>query len=75
MPLEQENQMTEIHKIARLSVVARPIDPLRGIVEIYTPNTTMRFELNEDMAHSLCTDLERFLTQVPQRVRSRARYG
>ncbi|MBA2402618.1 MAG: hypothetical protein H0V72_28775 [Bradyrhizobium sp.] len=67
--------MTEIHRIARLSVVAHSIDPLRGIVEIDTPNTNMRFELNEDVAHTLCTDLERFLTQVPQRERSRALRG
>ncbi|CAN7274642.1 hypothetical protein LJR220_001279 [Bradyrhizobium sp. LjRoot220] len=67
--------MTEVHKIARLSVVASSIDPLCGIVEIDTPNTTVRFELNEDMAHSFCTDLERFLTQAPRREQDRARRG
>lgn len=62
--------MTEIHRINRFSVVAHSIDPLRGIIEIDTPDKTMRFELSEDVALSLCTTLERFLTQAPQRVRS-----
>ena len=67
--------MTDIHKIARLSISTHSTNPLRGIVEIDTANSIMKFELDEDAAHSLCTDLERFLTQVPQRARSRARYG
>ena len=67
--------MTDVHKIARFSISAHSTNPPRGIVEIDTANSTIRFELNEDVAHSLCTDLERFLTQVPQRVRDRSRRG
>ena len=59
--------MTDVHKISRLSVSTHSTNPPRGIMEIDTPNSTIRFELNEDVAHNLCTDLERFLTQVPQR--------
>lgn len=65
--------MTDVHKIARFSISTHSTSPPRGIVEIDTANSTIRFELNEDTAHSLCTDLERFLTQVPQRVRHRSR--
>ena len=65
--------MTDVHKITRLSISTHSTNPPRGIVEIDTANSTMKFELDEDTAHSLCTDLERFLTQVPQRSRSRAR--
>lgn len=65
--------MTDIHKIARLSISTHSTNPPRGIVEIETSNSTIRFELNEDMAHSLCTDLEHFLTQAPQRAQNRSR--
>ena len=67
--------MTDVHKIARFSISTHSIDPPRGIVEIDTTNSTIRFELNEDVAHRLCSDLERFLTQVPQRMRNRSRCG
>ena len=67
--------MTDVHKIAKFSISAHSTNPLCGMVEIDTANSTIRFELNEDVAHSLCTDLERFLTQVPQRMRNRSRCG
>lgn len=67
--------MTDVRKIARFSIVTHSTNPLRGTVEIDTANATMKFELDEDMAHGLCTDLERFLTQVSQRGRSRVRCG
>jgi hypothetical protein len=41
-------------------------NPLRGIVEIITPDLTIKFELTEVMAHSMCVVLERFLTQAGQ---------
>jgi hypothetical protein len=67
--------MTAVHKIASFSISTSSVEPARGIVEIATTNATHKFELNEEMAHKLCTDLERFLTQVPQRARNRVRYG
>ena len=67
--------MTDVHKIARLSISTHSTNPPRGIVEIDTANSTIRFELNEDVAHRLCTDLEHFLTQVPQRARYHSRRG
>lgn len=41
-----------------------------GILEIETSNTTVRFELSEEIAHNLCTDLEHFLTQRESRDRA-----
>ena len=72
---ELENWMTDVHKIAKLSISTHSTDPPRGIVEIDTANSTIRLELNEDVAHGLCTGLERFLTQVPHRARNRSRCG
>lgn len=56
-----------VHKIAAFSVITDCADPLRGIVEIDMAGTTLRFELNEDTAHSLCSDLDHFLAQAQQR--------
>jgi len=67
--------MTGMQKITRLSISTHSIEPPRGIIEIETTNSILKFELNEDLAHALCTDLEHFLTQVPERTRSRARLG
>jgi hypothetical protein len=47
----------------RVSISTRSTAPLRGIIEIDTMDVTIRFELNEEMAHQICADLERFLTQ------------
>jgi hypothetical protein len=41
--------------------------PLRGTIAIDTPDCTIKFELNEDIALSICTWLEHFLTQEQQR--------
>jgi hypothetical protein len=67
--------MTDVHKIAKFSISTHSTNPPRGMVEIDTASSTIRFELDEDTAHGLCTDLERFLTQVPQRVRNSSRRG
>jgi hypothetical protein len=67
--------MADVHKITSLSISTYSTNPPRGIVEIDTANSTLKFELDEDIAHRLCTDLERFLTQVPQHTGSRARFG
>ena len=55
--------MRDVHKIIDVSVSTISTSPLRGIVEIDTADSTIKFELTEDIAHSICTDLERFLTQ------------
>ena len=53
-----------VRKIAAFSVTTNCAEPLRGIVEIDVAGTTLRFELNEDLAHSLCGDLDHFLAQA-----------
>lgn len=62
-----------VHKITTFSVTTDGTEPLRGIVEIDTIDAALQFELDEDIAHRLCSDLERFLTQVPARARDKAR--
>ncbi|MCA1452227.1 hypothetical protein I6F35_03220 [Bradyrhizobium sp. BRP22] len=56
-----------VHKIAAFSVTTDCAEPLRGIVEIDMAGTTLRFELNEELAHILCSDLDQFLAQAQQR--------
>ena len=55
--------MDDAHKITDVSVSTITTTPLRGTIEIDTPNSTIKFELNEDIAHSICRRLEHFLTQ------------
>jgi len=56
----------EIHharNITDVSVSTSSTNPLRGLVAVGTPDSTITFEMNEEIAHRLCTVLERFLTQ------------
>jgi hypothetical protein len=55
--------MDDAHKITDVSVSTVSTTPLRGTIEIDTPDSTIKFELNEDIAHSICSRLEHFLTQ------------
>ena len=65
--------MDDAHKITDVSVSTISTTPLRGTIAIDTPNSTIKFELNEDVAHSICTWLEHFLTQKQQRKPNQAR--
>ena len=65
--------MDDAHKITDVSVSTVSTTPLRGTIEIDTPDSTIMFELNEDIAHSICTWLEHFLTQKQQREPNQAR--
>ena len=38
-------------------------EPLIGVVHVNTPEAEIKFEITEDLAHKICTDLERFLTR------------
>jgi mitochondrial fission protein ELM1 len=55
-------------RITEFSVSTVATEPLRGIVEIGTGGSTMKFEFNEDVAHAFCAELEHFLTQRPNKV-------
>jgi hypothetical protein len=65
--------MDHAHKITDVSVSTISATPLRGTTEIDTPNSTIKFELNEDIALSICIWLEHFLTQGQQRKANQAR--
>jgi hypothetical protein len=67
--------MDDAHKITDVSVSTISTTPLRGTLEIDTPGSTIKFELNEDVALSICTWLEHFLTQEQQREFNQARCG
>ena len=65
--------MDDAQKITDVSVSTISTTPLRGTIAIDTPDSTIKFELNEDVAHSICTWLEHFLTQAQQRKLNQAR--
>ena len=58
-----------VQRIANVSVATVSKEPPRGMLEITTATSAILFELDEELAHRLCSELERFLTQVPQRSR------
>lgn len=67
--------MRDLRKIVDFSISTVSTRPLRGIVEIDTFDSVVRFELSEDTALSICTDLEHFLTQEQLRQPRKARGG
>lgn len=58
--------MADLHKITGVSISTTMTNPPRGIVEIETPESVLKFELSEGIAHSICVALERYLTQERQ---------
>jgi hypothetical protein len=64
--------MRDLRKITNFSISTVSTEPLRGIVEIDTFDSAMKFELNEDTALNICTDLEHFLTQEKRATAQRA---
>ncbi|WMT78577.1 hypothetical protein [Bradyrhizobium sp. Ash2021] len=55
--------MRGLRKITDFSISTVSAEPLRGIIEIDTFGSAVKFELSEDTALNICADLERFLTQ------------
>ena len=55
--------MKDLHKIIEVSILTRSTEPLTGIVQMNTTDAEMKFEITEDLAHKICTELERFLTR------------
>ena len=55
--------MSDVHKITEISIFTKSTEPLTGIVQVNTAEAEMKFEITEDLAHAICTDLERFLTR------------
>jgi hypothetical protein len=59
----KDEQMSDAHKVTEISILTKSTEPLVGIVHVNTTDTEVRFEIAEDLAHRICTDLERFLTR------------
>jgi hypothetical protein len=55
--------MTKVHRITEITVLAKSADPRTGIVRVNTTDVEVKFEITEEQAHKICTDLERFLTR------------
>jgi len=55
--------MSDVHKITEVSILTKSTEPLTGIVQLNTADAEMKFEITEDLAHTICTNLERFLTR------------
>ena len=59
-----------VQRATSIAVTTASAVPLRGTIEIDCAGTVARFGIDEELAHRLCADLERFLTQVPRRART-----
>jgi hypothetical protein len=55
--------MRDVHKITEVTILAKSTEPRTGIVRVNTADAEIKFEITEDLAHQICTDLERFLTR------------
>jgi hypothetical protein len=55
--------MHDVHKITEITIMAKSTEPLTGVVRVNTADAEIKFENTEDLAHQICTDLERFLTR------------
>ena len=55
--------MSDAHKITGISIQAKSTEPLIAIVRVITREAEMEFEITQDLAHRICTDLEHFLTR------------
>jgi hypothetical protein len=55
--------MSDTQKITGVSIEAKSAEPLVAIVRVNTHAAEMKFEITQDLAHKICTDLERFLTR------------
>ncbi|MBR0692907.1 hypothetical protein [Bradyrhizobium lablabi] len=63
-----------MQRVTSITVSTESAEPLRGIIEIDCADAAAKFEINEELALQLCSDLERFLTQVTRRSRD-VRFG
>ncbi|WP_316395815.1 hypothetical protein [Bradyrhizobium sp. 33ap4] len=59
-----------VQRATNIRVSTASAAPLRGTIEIDCAGSVATFAIDEEMAHRLCVDLERFLTQVPRRTRA-----
>jgi hypothetical protein len=55
--------MNDAHRITEVSISTKSTEPLTGIIQVSTADAEVKFEITEDLAHKICTDIERFLTR------------
>jgi hypothetical protein len=55
--------MTDLSRMTEITVSTKSTEPLTGVVELCTTDEEIKFEITAEMAHKICTDLERFLTR------------
>jgi hypothetical protein len=55
--------MDDAHKITGVTIRTKSNEPLVGVVQVNTADAEIKFEITEELAHQICTDLERFLTR------------
>jgi hypothetical protein len=55
--------MRDAHQIVDVSVSTTSTRPLCGMVDNESADSNITFELTEETALSICTEIERFLTQ------------
>lgn len=55
--------MSDVHKITEVTILTKSTEPLTGIIRVNTVDAEIKFEIAEDLALKVCTDLERFLTR------------
>lgn len=55
--------MRDVHTITEVTILTKSTEPLTGVVQVNTADAEIKFEITEDLAHRICTELERFLTR------------
>jgi hypothetical protein len=55
--------MNDAPKLTDISVYTKSSEPRTGIALLRTVDADIRFEITEDLALRICTELERFLTR------------
>jgi hypothetical protein len=55
--------MDDAHTITEISVFTKSNEPRTGVALLRTVEAEIRFEITEDLAHRICTELEHFLTR------------
>ena len=56
--------MTELSRITEITVSTKSTEPLTGVVQLSTTEAGNQVRDNGgNLAHKICTDLERFLTR------------
>ena len=61
--LTRRYEMSSVQKIIEVVISTKSTEPFAGIIQVVTVDAEIKFEITEDLAHKLCTDLDRLLTR------------